>query len=355
MQRGDKMKQIKKIFIAILITAFSAGIIIFSDKISSSVFQSINICLEVIIPSTFIFMVLSSYILSSGLYDILFRPFYHPVERIIKTDRYIISVFLLSLIGGYPVGFKLLRESIAENKKYSAIAPFCATFCYCISPSFAVTMLGLGMFGSIEAGLIIYFSNVITCFIIAIFYGKTHQLKVITEKNNTPISHNGKLTDSINTSVISLMKMCSVIIFFNSVITVFECFCDKTKIPFPTALKAVLEISNILKLEALSPVALPYISALASLGGICVIFQCKSLIDKSFSLKPFLLSRFFTSIIAFAVTNLIMIFWDISIPSSHFGSNSYTFNFSTNKAATVFLLIMCIILMQKNEKNLKKG
>ncbi len=349
------MKQIKKIFIVILIIAFSAGIIIFSDKISSSIFQSINICLEVIIPSTFIFMVLSSYILSSGLYVFLFRPLYYPVERIIKADRYIISVFLLSLIGGYPVGFKLLRDTIAENKNYSAIAPFCATFCYCISPSFAVAMLGLGLFRNIEAGLIIYFSNVITCFVIGIFYGKTHQLTVITEKNNKPLSCNGKLTDSINSSVISLVKMCSVIIFFNSVITVFECFCDKIMIPLPSILKAVLEISNILKLETLSPSALPYVSALASLGGVCVIFQCKSLIDKSFSLKPFLLSRFFASIISFAATKLIMLFWDISIPSSHFGSNSYIFNFNTNKGATVFLLIMCIILMQKSEKNLKKG
>lgn len=355
MQRGNKMKQIKKIFIAILIIVFSAGLIIFSDKISSSIFQSINICLEVIIPSTFIFMVLSSYILSSGLYGILFRPFYYFIERVMKADRYIISVFLLSLIGGYPVGFKLLRESIAENKNYSAIVPFCATFCYCISPSFAVTMLGLGLFRSVEAGLIIYFSNVITCFVIAVFYGKTHKLTVITEKMNMAVSDNGKLTDSINTSVISLMKMCSVIIFFNSVITVFECFCNKIMVPVPNVMKAVLEISNILKFEYLSPTALPYISSLASLGGICVIFQCKSLIDKSFSLKPFLFSRFFAAIISFAVTSLIMLFWDISIPSSHFGNNSYIFNFSTNKAATVFLLIMCIILIQKNEKNLKKG
>ena len=69
-------------------------------------------------------MVLSSYILSSGLYESLFRPLDKPLQKLIKADNHIISVFLLSLIGGYPVGFKLLKDLIAENKNYSEIKGF---------------------------------------------------------------------------------------------------------------------------------------------------------------------------------------------------------------------------------------
>lgn len=355
MQRGNKMNKIKKIIIAALIVAFSAGVIIFSGEVTESIFRSINVCLEIIIPSTFIFMVLSSYILSSGLYNILFRPLYYLIEKLIKADRYVISVFLLSLVGGYPVGFKLLKDLIAENKNYSEIVSFCATFCYCISPSFAVTMLGLGLFGSIEAGMIIYISNIITCFIIAVFYGNTHRLTVTVPEKQEPNTHHGNLIESINSSVVSLAKMCSVIIFFNSVITVTECVCGKIMINIPPELKAVLEISNILSYNAPLPSALPYISALASIGGICVIFQCKSLIDKSFSLNSFLISRLFSVIISYITTKIIMLFWDISVPSLYSGNSFYIFNFNSNKAATIFLLIMCIILMKKSEKNFKKG
>lgn len=348
------MRKIKKIIIITLIIVFSTGVIVYSDKVSESIFKSINICLEVIIPSTFIFMVLSSYILSSGLYESLFRPLYKPLQKLIKADNHIISVFLLSLIGGYPVGFKLLKDLIAENKNYSEIVPYCAAFCYCISPSFAVTMLGIGLFRSIEAGFIIYISNVITSLIIAVFYSKTHKLAVNTTKIGID-SYNGKITESINSSVISLAKMCSVIIFFNSAITVFECFCSETAISILVPLKSLLEISNILNYKAIPPSALPFISSLASVGGLCVVFQCKSLIEDSFSLNSFFISRIFAAIISFITTKAIMIFWDISVPSSYSGNQSYIFNFNANKGATLFLLIMCIILMQKSEKNLKKG
>ena len=354
MQKGNEMKKLKRLIAVILIVGFSTGVIVYSGEVSESIFKSINTCLEVIIPSTFIFMVLSSFILSSGLYETLFRLLYKPLGKFIKTDRYIISVFLLSLVGGYPVGFKLLKDLIAENKNYSEIVTYCAPFCYCISPSFAVTMLGLGIFGSIEAGFIIYLSNVITCIIISVFYSCTHKLTINNTDKKQNI-YNGKITESINSSVISLIKMCSVIIFFNSVITVFECFCSEIVIQMPDALKSILEISNILNYKSISPSNLPYISSLASVGGVCVIFQCKSLIENSFSLNSFLISRLFAALISYIATRIIMIFWDISTPTSHFGNESYIFNFNANKGATIFLLIMCIFLMQKSEKNLKKG
>ena len=90
MQKGNEMKKLKRLIAVILIVGFSTGVIVYSGEVSESIFKSINTCLEVIIPSTFIFMVLSSFILSSGLYETLFRLLYKQLGKFIKTDRYII-------------------------------------------------------------------------------------------------------------------------------------------------------------------------------------------------------------------------------------------------------------------------
>lgn len=348
------MKKIAKFIKVISITLLSVGTLVYSEKTTQSIVRSIGICLEIIIPSTFIFMVISTYILSSGLYLSLFKPIYTILKKIFKTNRQIISVFLLSLIGGYPVGFKLLKELIAENKNYSAIADYCAAFSYCISPSFAVTMIGCGLYKSIDAGIIVYISNVISCLLIALLVGINGKLKLENCHSDNTYKNTG-LTEAISSSVVSLAKMCSVIIFFNASIMITECFLENIGIIIPISLKSILEISNVLNFKNMSPSALPYISSLASFGGFCVLLQCKSLINNSFSLKFFMFTRFLAAFLSFISTKLILIFWDISFQTITSDGGIYVFDFSINKAATVFLILMCIILMKKSEKNFKKG
>ncbi len=347
--------KLKKFTVALFVILASILVIIFSEQASFAAVKSINICLEVIIPSTFIFMVISSYILSNGLYKIIFLPFFPILKRILKFDEKLISIFLLSLIGGYPVGIKLIRKEISENKNFHEIAAQYVPFCYCISPTFATTMLGIGLYHSIEAGLIIYFSNILSCFIIAIISCRIYRLNISLNKNlvSSPEKQSG-LINAINESSISLFKMCTVIVFFNTVIAVLECFLTSIGGKLPIFLKPLLEISNILSLTSLPLSSLPLISSLASFGGICVILQCKALAGNDFSFKYFYISRLLASALAFFTTKIILQFWDISA-KVQYGTGYYVFELSKNKIAVIFLLIMLMILIQKSEKNFKKG
>lgn len=347
------MRPIKKYIISAAMILFAAVVVIFSEESSASVVNSINICLNVIVPSMFIFMVISSYILSSGLYRIIFAPLYRILKSFIKLDEELMSVFLLSLIGGYPVGFKLLKELIAQNKNYSEIASKTAAFSYCISPTFAVTMIGIELYGSTEAGLIVYISNAASCLIMAVIYSKIYPLQASYPARNNDKNTSG-IVGAVNSSAATLFKICAIIVFFNTGITALDCILQKTGIILQNYIKSILEISNILKYESISPASLPFISALTSFGGICVVFQCVSLVGGAYSLKPFILSRFFTALISYIITSIMLIFWDISLPAKT-GAANYIFDFSTNKAAGIFLLIMCVILMQKSEKIFKKG
>lgn len=347
-------RKVRLIITALLIIFLSVNLIFYSDKINKSIINSINLCMEIIIPSTFIFMVISTYITYSGLSKIIFFPFYLLFKRILKMDIKSFSIFLLSLIGGYPIGIKLLKELIAENKNYSEIADKYAMFCFCVSPTYAVTVMGIGIYRSIEAGIIIYLSNIITCFIIAFFCCNFSKLKNTDEKSDESNMHKKGIFDAIYSSSVSLFRMCSIIIFFNAVITIFECCLSEKGIQLPFFLKTIFEISNIIKTDGITPSSLPYVAALTSFGGICVILQCISMINKSFDIKPFIISRVISSLISFIVAKIIITFWDISYPMATYGGN-FTFNFNENKSVTIFLLIMCIILIQKKEKNFKKG
>lgn len=347
MNSAVKILKIISIIIFALISA------ICSEKISESIVTSINICINVIIPSMFIFMVISTYILSSGLYKVIFSPFYYILKKILRLDNELFSVFLLSLIGGYPIGIKLLSELISQNKNYSAIAEKSSGFLYCISPSFAITMLGLGLYRSFEAGMIIYLSNVISCFLTAIICSRVFDLK-LADNNMITTSYSG-IIDAVNSSSKTLLKICSIIVFFNSIITVFECLLNYSGFELPETIKSILEISNILRIKEISVSSLPLVSALASFGGICVLIQCLALVKGRYSLKYFFLLRFFNAVLSFLITHIIMNTTEISVPAFAANNKISVFNFSHQGSACVFLLIMFIIFMQKSEKNFKKG
>jgi len=338
------------IFKSIVILIISIIMLIFPKEILESTVESINNCINIIIPSMFSFMVISTYIISSGLYDFIFNPIYIITKRIIKLDKCLFSIFCLSLIGGYPVGIKLLKEVIAQNKNYSEICSTLSAFCYCISPTFSITMIGIGLFNNAEAGLIIYISNLLACVIIAIFQSNRYNLKI----NNIKLNQKGGIVYSVNSSANVLLKICSTIVIFNVIITVIEDLFSLINVELSIFLKSILEISNVVYLPDTNIFILPIISAIASMGGICVLFQSFSLIGTDFPTSKFLLSRIPCAALSFLITKLLLLFWNISIPAVT-ENKKYIFELNTNRVILVLLLIMCIILLQKNEKILKKG
>ena len=347
--KTDKTK-IRKIFITASVAVIAILITVFSKEISASVVNSIHICVNAIIPSMFAFMAISSYIISSGLYRYISAPFYFLLNGIIKLDRQSFSIFLLSLIGGYPTGIKLISEITSQNKNYYAIAEKLIAICYCVSPPFAITMLGLGIFGSEEAGVIIYISNVLACITAAAVFTRIFP---INADNYSREEKSGGIIYSVNSTAASLITVCAVIIAFNVLLTSLQCVIGLFSAEIPFGILGIFEISNLLKIPGPSASLLPFISAASSLGGVCVLIQCGALSKKQFSLKYFLIMRLPCAALSGFFTSIIMNFWEISIAASPI-STSYSFTFSADKAVTLLLTVMCILIFLKNEKIFKK-
>ena len=324
----------------------------YPSQIAESNVNSINVCINSIIPSMFAFMVISTYIQTSGIYTVLFRPALFIMRKLIKADDSMLSVFLLSLFGGYPIGVTLLSEMIAQNKNSPAInntASTAASFCYCISPTFALIMLGQGVLGSTSAGAIIYISNILSCLTMGVIVSRISALDTGMSITNQQSS----ITDSINSATRSLLVICTVIIAFNTLLTCADCFLSEFGITIPTLLMGVFEISNLLKIDSVSVNLIPLISAIASTGGICVLLQCMAIAGKSFQLGKFLIFRIPCSVMSAIYARIILCFTDISVEASSVSAN-YSYSFSANKIIVPVLIAMCIIIFYKTNKNTKK-
>lgn len=343
------MVVLKKLFTASAVIFIALLIVIYPREASNGAIVSIKTCVDVIIPSMFAYMVISTYIISSGIYRIIFKPLYFIFKKIIRVDEKLFSVFCLSLIGGYPVGMKLLKDIISQNKSYCEIAEKSVIFCYCISPTFSITMIGLGLYGSVEAGVIIYISNVISSLILSVIVSHAYYL----ESEKTFTEAKGGLTQAINDSTSALLVICSVIVVFNIVLAVLDAAAVTFGLTIPEIIKPFIEISNILNMPR-NINSLPVSALAASTGGLCVILQCRSIVSGKISLKSFFVWRIPAALLSFIITKIILIFWDVTIPVALLTSVK-TFETSAGNTVMVLLLIMCVILLEKCEKNFKKG
>lgn len=332
----------------ILLTVDSAGVVNVTKG-------SLSVCLNVIIPSLFSFMVFSSVLIESGCADFIFKPLYFICKPWFKGDLRLFSVFILSLIGGYPIGIKLLTDINAYNKNYNEIISKSLSYCYCGSPSFIIAIVGLQLYGNAKVGLIVYLSNVLACLTAAIIANISQKrLESSVELCGfESTSFTSCLINSIKSAVSSLAIICGTILLFNIILELMD-FCGAfTFLPEKISgiARSFAEITNLFCLESNNYTLLPIISAVCSTGGVCILMQTAVMAQGKIRLKKFFLAR-----IPIAALSAVYCFFlqkaFLSDITAWISSGGYTFIYSeANPICSICLIFMSYILLKSTRKN----
>ena len=110
--------KLKSGFFTLTIIVFMCMSVVFSDRIRLDFRTSLERCLFIVVPSLYIFMILSCMLVSSGTCRLLGIPFRKFSENVLHIPSELFGIFVISLVGGYPTGAKLLC-SMAENNQIS--------------------------------------------------------------------------------------------------------------------------------------------------------------------------------------------------------------------------------------------
>ena len=340
----------KSVFITSVAAAVCILLIMDSEGMINAAKNSVTVCLNVIIPSLFAFMVFSQIIVSSGAADILFYPLYKISRFWFKGSRREFGIFMLSLIGGYPVGIKLLKEEIAYNKDFTAIAEKMLCYCYCGSPAFIIQVAGLSVLGSSKAGLLAYISNVFACLTAAVIlnlFSKKQTAFKSTSFSKVKITLQS-VTDSINGAVKSLGVICGTILAFNIVLELISfsgimSFLENAGVN--KIFCAAFEISNLSLFKGNNYALLPLFAALTSFGGFCIIMQTAALSMGKIPLKKFMIWRIPISALSAVYCYILTLFFPISVETEAAVPTISVLS-SVNPICSVCLIVMTFILLK---------
>ncbi len=358
-----------KIIISIFIILFAVSLIKYSKDVSVAITLSIESCLKIVIPSLFAFMVISNLLIKSNIYVLLSKPFYLISRYLFRIPPELFSIFLLSNIGGYPIGAKLLTDLIDDNKIEKTTAENMMCYCYCNSPSFFAGAVGVVVFNNYFIGLIAYFSIVLANLIIAIFLGLKNK---IPEKSKIKLNiklNTNILIDSITSAAKVLFTICAMLIFFASVIAILSSsgilnilsnylmhIFHSDYLIAESSLMSVFEISQITTMSKNSYYYLPLMTCIAAFGGICVITQIIGITTGKINLKKFAVSRVFhIAISGILCYYLIKSFTNnICINTVYYQKIHYSKNISI--IPSICLIFMVIILLySKKYRFFKEG
>ena len=325
----------KKIFPTLLVCVFAVMLILKPEISKNAIAYSIVLCGKVLIPALFPFSVCVLFIMKSGVTEKL--DFLSPVTlKLFGLSASCFTLFVLSMLGGYPIGAKLLDQAVSSKKLSQSKAQKMLGFCINAGPAFIVAAVGNGIFGSKKLGYILLFSHILSSFIICIFYhfiGENFNFSKNLHIKNISPADNFVLSAGESASV--TLNICSFVILFSVITAYIENFSQLFK-PF----KLLLYLSEItLGVGKTNNIYL--ISFLLGFGGFCVWCQILS-VGKS--IKPNILSfaifRIIHGLLSVCITAIILKITGFTMPTF---SNNKAFGFTATYSGYPLALSLIIL------------
>ena len=306
------MKRIKKFSLSLAPAVLTGlcfwGLTVFSGEISEAVREAVLRCVNVMVPSLFAVTAVSSIVMSSGLYRYISLPLRPIAKYIFRLPDELFAVLIISNISGYPIGIKLLSELYEKGLIDKKSAEIMACSCYCGGPAFYTSAIGLAVFGEIKCGVIVFASVAGANLISAIITGHIFRPKV--NASDIRLNFSGELINSaVESAGKTMLTICTFIIAFavptalidSSGLTDKLCRLCGSGSSGAVLLRSCLEISYISQLQGTPYGLLPFVSAVCSFGGLCILFQISAVKSRKLSLVPFLVSRVPMAAISFFI------------------------------------------------------
>lgn len=308
------MKKIPKIVLLLCVLYLAACLVISPQACVNAGRSAAALCLDSVIPSLFPFFVCSGFFIALGLagkagkyLSVIMRPLFN-------VPGAGAAALILGIVSGYPTG-ALCAASLYNAGECTKIeAERLCAFCNNSGPLFIMGAVACGILNMPEIGKYLYISHILSALLVGLcfrFYGYGER------KNHTalpPSCELGRvkpaatLGEVIDTSVITILRVCAYIILFSVAAAV---------IPGGRArpyLHSVLEITG--GINALSRVIyeplllLPTASFFIAFSGVSVIFQVYSVISPSgLSIVPYIIGKLLQGILSFIITYAMLIYF----------------------------------------------
>lgn len=284
-----------------------------NETASAAVRQGLALCARSVIPSLFPFFVVVSFAVGCGFFTVL-RRLGLPVGA---------AVFLMGIVGGYPVGARTVGELYRGGGLARERAETLLTFCNNAGPSFIFAIAGVGVFGSQKTGLALYVIHILSALAAGGLLGGLRSVRSASKPNRFDMKHGsndmktarcdmksaGNCTKTVGngaklpalfvscvgSAAAAMVNICAFVIFFLVVMALVR---QAWPAAPPLALGLLELTGGVTSLEA-SPAGFCMAAALLGWGGVSVHCQTAAVLEETdLSLGRYLLAKALQAVVS---------------------------------------------------------
>ncbi len=339
----NKIKSIivngKTVLIATPLLFIMAFTLYNSDATKEAVKYGLLLSGEIIIPSLFPFTCLTLFLSSTKIGNIMDKIldilFLH-----IGISGKLIAILFMSLIGGYPLGGKMISKLYNDGAIDNNTANTLLIFCVNPGPAFVIVAVGSGMLKSTKAGIIIFISSTLISILMALVIMIVKKPRVQNDKIEY-LNFSDGLVKSISDTTSAMLTISGYVIFF-------QCIGSFVKSSFSyiivDIIMTILEVTNGCVIASKHNIMIT--AFCISFGGLAVHFQIFALCNKiKIDSKNFYFGRIIHAVLTSFLTLIIEKIFPVTYTAGSYGNINKVFTFSKTSLCTVALMSLSVIMM----------
>lgn len=323
--------KLRDLLLGCTLLAALVGLMAWPQEVIGAGKDGLALCGNVILPSLFPFFVVSSLIVGLGLAEYPGRLVEKLMQPLFRVNGRCASALVLGLIGGYPVGARTAAELYKRGQCSRSEAERLLGFCNNSGPAFLLGVVGTGIFGSAQIGLLLMVIHMISALLVGLIFRFYSPNSETGHASPTPLPTAAQIhpaavfTQAVRDSCISVINVCGFILLFGVILRLLTLsgilgalsrglasLFSPLGLSYPWAkrlLGGFLELSNgVAALPAGDRAGgIPMAAFLLGWGGLSVQCQTMSVLkDTGLSLKPCLLGKLLHGLISAVLAALAL-------------------------------------------------
>jgi len=203
---------------ALCIAALGVGILADAAAVSQGIRDGLAVCGNVLVPSLFPFMVLAGFLSRTSYAAILSAPLGPLTRRIYKLPGEMGAIVLLSMIGGFPVGARMVANLLEDGRISARTASRMLCFCVNCGPSFLISAVGVGMLLNKTAGVILFATQTTATLLVGAVSSRRARIETAPAKNERGLPGVPAFVSAVTGASSSMIVMCAFAILFSGVL-----------------------------------------------------------------------------------------------------------------------------------------
>jgi len=203
--------------VVLVLTAGLFWLLLDAADVREAAVEGLRLCGTAVIPSLFPFLAISSLLMALGFGEFLSGPL-AGLMGLYGIGGAGASALLLGLLGGYPVGARTAAQLYGDGLLSRDEAGRLLTFCNNSNPAFLITVLGVGVFGSVRTGAWLWLIHLLSALLAGLLLGRGRASNTRRQPPRQPpfraVRFSSALMDAVGSALTAMLSICAFVIFF---------------------------------------------------------------------------------------------------------------------------------------------